>query len=322
MPNLKVHAVSDYAGMWVLRREDTQEIVAIVSMFVDDGLAFGKREALLRFGELVGKKWKVKWQGLLFRIPFEGHVKRGAVELEYAKEIMFVGTQSLSHMGVEISQHLWLLQELQKRQLIHLKGQEGLPALHEGELRDEREDSKYAARKAEAQKELGSLLWLVTKSRGDIAAVVGAAATCLTRVPSEALRIARGTWRYLRSTCFLTVRVQATTSNVLTGYSDASFAPGGSRSRTGTVISWGANPMCWSSRRQNLTAFSSCEAEVEGMTATVQDLLHAHALIFALTDRDLALELKAHNASAVTLVTRERFVAHGWRTRHFAIRAS
>ena len=146
LPGLKVHAVSDYAGMWVIRREDNQEIVAIVSMFVDDGLAFGLREALLRFGELVAKKWKVKWQGLLSRTPFAGHITRGAVELEYSKEIMFVGTQiRLNHRGVEISQHLWLLQELQKRQLIHLRGQESLPVLHEGELRDEREDPIHLA---------------------------------------------------------------------------------------------------------------------------------------------------------------------------------
>ena len=31
LPSLKVHAVSDYAGMWVIRREDNQEIAAIVS---------------------------------------------------------------------------------------------------------------------------------------------------------------------------------------------------------------------------------------------------------------------------------------------------
>ena len=58
------------------------------------------------------------------------------------------------------------------------------------------------------------------------------------------------------------------------------------------------------------------------MASTVQDLLHVHALIRALTGRDLGLELKAENTPAVTLVTRERFVAHGWRRRHFALRAS
>ena len=58
------------------------------------------------------------------------------------------------------------------------------------------------------------------------------------------------------------------------------------------------------------------------MTASTQDLLHVAELVKALTDRELKLELKADNASAVTLVVRSRFIAHAWRTRHFAIRAS
>ena len=93
LPQLKVEAVSDYAGMWVVRKDDDKSIVAVVSMFVDDGIAFGKREALLRFGELVSKRWKTKWQGLLGRTRLEGSVTRGNVALEYTSEIIFIGAQ-------------------------------------------------------------------------------------------------------------------------------------------------------------------------------------------------------------------------------------
>ena len=80
--------------------------------------------------------------------------------------------------------------------------------------------------------------------------------------------------------------------------------------------------MLWSSKRQPLTAYSTCEAEIEAMASTTQELIHVSELIGALTDQDLELKLMADNASAVTLVVRTRFIAHGWRTRHFAIRAS
>ena len=153
------------------------------------------------------------------------------------------------------------MQELQKRSLIHLRGCETLPSLHEGELRDERNEKDFETNKRQAQSELGCLLWLATKTRGDIAAVVGSAATTITRTPTESLRLARGVWRYLRATCFLSVRYRGVQGNTLTGYSGASFAPGGTRSRTGTVICWGEDPLLWSSKRQALTAFSTCEAE-------------------------------------------------------------
>ena len=88
------------------------------------------------------------------------------------------------------------------------------------------------------------------------------------------------------------------------------------------VISWNGDALAWASKRQALTAYSTCEAELEAMASTAQELLHASELVHALTGKCLKLEMKADNASAVTLVVRSRFIAHAWRTRHFAIRAS
>eukprot|EP00975_Prorocentrum_lima_P035403 7434663-Prorocentrum_lima.AAC.1 len=48
---------------------------------------------------------------------------------------------------------------------------------------------------------------------------------------------------------------------------DASLAPGGGRSHEGITIFHGPNLISWKSARQNLTALSSCEAELVGMVA-------------------------------------------------------
>ena len=46
-------------------------------------------------------------------------------------------------------------------------------------------------------------------------------------------------------------------------YTDASWAPQGTRSHLGAVIYWGEGLISWRSSKASLTALSSCEAELQ-----------------------------------------------------------
>ena len=76
----------------------------------------------------------------------------------------------------------------------------------------------------------------------------------------------------------------------------------------------------WESTKQQLTALSSCEAELD---AAVTGVKQTGGIVDAIADLDatwaVRTEMYVDNAAALRSM---KFVATSWRNRHFAIRAS
>ena len=246
-------------------------------------------------------------------------------DIPVVSELVFLGMQlSMSTTGIHLKQAKWVAQELRKRGLLHLVGCDSLPEPREGkgpamELGPERDRMIK-----ECQSELGSLLWLSLRSRPDVAAVVGIAACEITHDPREAMRLARGVWRYIRKTWSrgLLYEWMNETPGELTWASDASLSPGGSRSRSGTVILWGSHVIGWRSQRQTLTAYSAQEAELEAMAQTVELGTKIYQLLEAIAGRPISSCLEADNTAAIVAVTKEDWFEAEVRTRHFAMRTA
>ncbi|CAE7300743.1 RE1 [Symbiodinium sp. CCMP2592] len=310
-------------GLYTVREVESRIIRAICAMFVDDGFCVGEREALLRYAEHVDKCWKTKFQGILSRLKDRSPAIRGSLSIPMIEEITFIGVQVTFQAGlVATSQRKWLLQELDRRGLTHLAGVQCLPDIPEGKILPRERTDSYQQELKLAQQEIGSLQWIALKTRPDIQSTVGQCASLASLDPSIALKVTKALWRYLRGTAGMTLNYKHSADTTLLGSSDASFSPGGGRSRSGSVILFGGNAIGWKSCRQSLTAYSTCEAECEAMATCTGFLTDTAALLQELTNRPIEMRMENDNSSAVCLLTRARFTVQGWRTRHYAIRAA
>ena len=127
----------------------------------------------------------------------------------------------------------------------------------------------------ESQKEVGSLLWLVTKTCPDLMYAVSKMSALSTKDPAKALEIAQQIKGYVKGTIEdgLVFRKKGETSGILNAYSHASFAPGGDCSHRCSMVLLQRTLILWKSSRQPMVTLSTAEAEllevVESLTMGV-----------------------------------------------------
>ena len=172
----------------------------------------------------------------------------------------------------------------------------------------------------QCRKYIGQMMWLTTRTRPDIAACLGILASLMVRRPKEVKSHLVGLWKYLWTTkdhamCTLpspnaarklvgdtrhddmppSARdgpLSSSSPLVVQAYCDASFAPGGGRSRTGILVllvdqsTNRASALLWQSRRQTLTAVSAPEAEVVALSEALMPAIIVHE-----SCRDVGLEV-------------------------------
>ena len=80
--------------------------------------------------------------------------------------------------------------------------------------------------------------WISARTRPDISGSVSIASTLITFNPKEGIALVEGIWKYLASTVDYYLDYGSMKVPRLTVCTDASFAPGGDRSRSGVVILW------------------------------------------------------------------------------------
>ena len=150
---------------------------------------------------------------------------------------------------------------------------------------------------------------------------ITAAACLVTRNPSETLRLRKQVWRYLKGTLVEFEPESANESWVLKVFSDASFSPGGRRSRSGIAIALKIHFVYWRSCKQQLTAWSATESELEAMTeALCVALKFKHTLEEVLGILTVGILQRRDNQGAITLALRENYSWLAVRTRHYALR--
>jgi len=108
---------------------------------------------------------------------------------------------------------------------------------------------------------VGSLLYLSTTTRPDIAFAVGVLTRFMSCPEQDHMHAAKGVLRYLRGTSRLGVMYGG--NEALQGYVDADWAgdTDGHRSTTGFIFTLNGGPISWASKRQSTVATSTAEAE-------------------------------------------------------------
>ena len=326
---LHLKPLSLAAGLWKVTNSKGETLGAFCC-YVDDGLVVGDAEIIRRAMAFVKSLWAVKGQGVLNK---EGAGVEQGIQVD--EDMVLLPKTELRFLGVEIEvdganlalhQHKYMACELRKRGWLDLKGSDCLPTPKEGLLAPPLRDETFEQTKLRAQKEVGTLMWISLRSRPDVAACLGIAATLVATHPEESVRLTRGIWRFLRATWDVRLMFRAkheeTPSQVVRMTADASFAPGGARSRTGYAIFMGDHLISWRSQRQALVAWSATEAELEATATVVQDGAKFQETLSELVGHKLELLLQNDNSGGLTLLTRQRFFTQDMRTRHFAVRCA
>lgn len=138
------------------------------------------------------------------------------------------------------------------------------------------------------QKELGSLMYLMTKTRPDLAYPVGLAARFMSNPNLEHYKALDRIWNYLEDhqDLGLTFKSDPNLESInLIGYTDSDWGGdlGTRRSTTGYIFLLNSNNrnsiVSWNSRLQRTVALSSCEAEYMAFKDAIKERLFIRNLI-------------------------------------------
>lgn len=172
------------------------------------------------------------------------------------------------------------------------------------------------------QELVGCLLYLSVNTRPDISYAVSFLSQFNTCCNSLHWNQAKRLLAYLKATPKLGlkyVKAENPTFNLI-GYADASWAnnPADYRSYSGLCFTIDGSLISWESRKQKLTAQSSCESEYIAITEAVKESLYLNGLVASIFEcGDQRVSLFNDNMSAITMAYSENYSA---RNRHYGAR--
>ena len=169
-----------------------------------------------------------------------------------------------------------------------------------------------------AQRRVGELLWLASRTRPDLMYLVSLLSSKVTRDPHMVNTLGERALDYLAETADyrLTFPAQRSDHNIHV-YTDSSFAPSSGRSHGSAVVFLNQSPLSWRSARQQLVTLSTAESElIEAVDGTVLGL-SCRGLISELLEINPKIVIHLDNQSALALVHGQ---AGSWRTRHLRLR--
>jgi hypothetical protein len=191
-----------------------------------------------------------------------------------------------------------------------------IPLLAEPETRED-PPGRDPANVREAQRIIGELVWVSTRTRPDLSFAINKLASMITKDPQQVIDLAKNIWFYLAGTIDQGLQFQNDPEERrLNVYTDASF----NEVCTGChLVMWGRSILLWKSGKQSVVTASTAEAE---LVEVLEGALAGDAVRVVLEE---ALDLKAvavshtDNTAAIAIVVGE---SGSWRTRHLRKRAN
>ena len=160
-----------------------------------------------------------------------------------------------------------------------------------------------------------------SRTRPDITGSVSIAATLTTFNPDEGFTLIKGIWKYLAATADYYLEYGSINVPRVTVFTDASFAPGGDRSRSGVVILWKGGIVHWYTKRQPLATLSAPESELGASIPGIKFGIGIKELTDQLVsekDKEEGFDMMGDNTATVITITKE---ITSWRSRHYAYQA-
>lgn len=165
----------------------------------------------------------------------------------------------------------------------------------------------------------GSLLYLSSKTRPDIAYAVSIETRAQDNPTDSDIINVKRTLRYLKGTPDLGLLFKTGGKlDHLKVYTDSDYAEDATRrSTTGYICYFNDVPIAWCSRRQPIVALSSTEAEFIAAADSIKEVLFLKQLIEELCNNNLSVELNVDNQSAICLIKNKVF---NKRSKHIDVR--
>jgi len=160
------------------------------------------------------------------------------------------------------------------------------------------------------QEVVGSLIYLTTLTRPDLAFAVGFLARFMSNYNQTHWKMVRYVLRYIKATMDFGIKFHAGDEIKLVGYSDASFAecPETRKSTTGYLFMMGKSPIIWNSSRQPIVTLSSTESEYVALCSAVTEEIWIRKFL-----REIGIKLHTptpimvDNLSSIGLAKTEQF---------------
>ncbi len=167
---------------------------------------------------------------------------------------------------------------------------------------------------------IGSLLYAAVATRPDIAQAVSMVAK-YSASPTEAhLTAAKRILRYLKGTQKLAVKYQKMEDDRLLGYSDADWAGDKDErhSTTGNVFLLAGGPLSWFSKKQEVVALSTTEAEYIALASATREAIWLRNLLAGIgAEQKIPTVIFEDNQGAIAIAKNPS--AHA-RTKHIDIK--
>ena len=225
----------------------------------------------------------------------------------------------LAEEGVFLHQGSYL------KELLKRNGEEhgllsGVPITRDQVLLLEEDDPQKNADQVKlAQRSVGELMWLLTRTRPDLMFCLSKMSQAILRNPKEVIGVSKQVWKYLRKTQHEGLWIRREERNMLEVYTDSSYGPGGADSQGTVLVIWNGSPVLWKSGKQSIPSLSTAESElseaVEGMVMGDS----VDALIQEIFEEGYPKIIKVDNTAAINLLTE---ASGSWRTRHLRLKAS
>ena len=157
------------------------------------------------------------------------------------------------------------------------------------------------------QQAIGSLMYLITATRPDLAYPIGLVARFMQNPSAEHQKALNRIWQYLRYTqdFELVYSKSVLTEPVLSGFCDSDW--GGDltsrKSTTGYLFLFGKSAISWASTLQKTVALSSCEAEYMAIKEAIKEQIYLQSIFkqIAILEEKFTKILYSDSQSAIEI---------------------
>ena len=298
-------------NLWVIKQQqdgfDSDPIIyGLLMTYVDDTFIVGIKTVVQEVLKTIRETWTTSEPEVVSLTP-----------------IKFLGMEVSKHFDKGLSREVWRINQVSY--LTDLLAKEEnlkvrlVPITREQASWTEPTTPATPELIRQAQREVGSLLWLVTRTRPDIMFSVSKLSSLVTRDPKKALDISTQIKGYLKGTVHEGLEFSCEEGEeVINAFSDASYAPEGDYSHGSTVVLLQQSPILWKSGKQAVATLSTAEAE---LLEAVEALTMGESIYVIVNEIEKGVSRVGwcDSQAAVSILANE---GGSWRTRHLRVRAS
>lgn len=296
--NKKVKRSLEELGLSALKSEPcvfkNNNCTMYLALYVDDGLLLGEPKEM----DIILEKLQELFDCKVNRNPSS-----------------FLGMEvDVSDKGIRLTQMEYAKNVLTKYNMNEAKPTD-TPIVAKEKCDDVKTNITFPYREA-----IGSLLYLATKTRADIAYAVNLEARFVENPNTVDIQNVKRTLRYVKGTSDLGIWFKKGDINTLYVYCDSDYAgcTDTRRSTSGCICFLNGGPISWWSRRQPIVALSSTEAEFIAAADAIKEVSYIKSLIEELTlNVSVDIVLNMDNTGAMSLIKNGKF---NGRSRHIDVR--